>query len=252
MPRDRSHNRRPPSVDAPWVTEIRVTSLGNTKLCAGALISDRYVLTSANCISQRLPVIDVLLGSRMLGAGETNMVADISIHPEYDPVTMANDLALLRLDVPVKYIKTCCMPNSQRHADELLAQKSPLTVTGWGQSRDRTFSPTLLGQSLDYIPHNDCKPFWRRYHSGRLSQTGHLCAGKISGDPCFGDPGTPLMSLDRASQRYYLVGIQSFASSTCATGEPAVFTNIAQYLDWIINETREFGAICRNSKIQSA
>ena len=63
----------------------------------------------------------------------------------------------------------------------------------------------------------------------------HLCAGNKNGiDSCQGDSGGPLVCL--VNKEVLIVGIVSFGRGCADTSKiPGVYTNVAQYLDWITN-----------------
>ena len=54
-----------------------------------------------------------------------------------------------------------------------------------------------------------------------------------------GDSGGPL-AVKQEDGSYFLAGITSFGSETCAEGEPAVYTRVSEVRDWI-KQTMEAG-----------
>jgi V8-like Glu-specific endopeptidase len=69
--------------------------------CTGVLVADRVVLTAAHCAlaDGQTPLdFEVYVGDHVNGGtGRFYAVVDQHIHPSYDPMTYANDLALLEL-----------------------------------------------------------------------------------------------------------------------------------------------------------
>ena len=70
-------------------------------LCAGSLISSTYVLTSAHCVNSNLYL--VRLGAHDLSASaEANAVniavGRVTVHPEFNIRSIANDIALVQLN----------------------------------------------------------------------------------------------------------------------------------------------------------
>ena len=60
-------------------------------------------------------------------------------------------------------------------------------------------------------------------------------------DTCSVDPGGPLVAEGPGGglgPKQYLVGIFSFGSTKCGQGYPGVYTSIAYYLTWIIDNMR--------------
>lgn len=67
-----------------------------------------------------------------------------------------------------------------------------------------------------------------------------MCAGGIqSKDSCGGDSGGPLLFPGRSGNsgyRYVQRGIVSFGSKQCGVGGvPGVYTRVAFYMDWILD-----------------
>ncbi|MEP6605442.1 MAG: trypsin-like serine protease, partial [Nitrosospira sp.] len=68
--------------------------------CSGALITSRWVVTSAGCVANReVGELTVLIGTDSLNfGGQSKKVISIAVHAGYNPYTLENDLALLYLD----------------------------------------------------------------------------------------------------------------------------------------------------------
>ena len=67
---------------------------------------------------------------------------DITIHPNFNIATFANDFAIIKLATPVTFsdrIAPICLPTASTDYDDVLA-----TLTGWG-------SDTLLGNNFDIL-----------------------------------------------------------------------------------------------------
>lgn len=78
----------------------------NDLQCAGALISDRYVLTAAHCLNREPPAI-VRFGEHSIrseDAGQVDVpVESTVVHPEYSASAVYNDIALIKLSEPVTF-----------------------------------------------------------------------------------------------------------------------------------------------------
>lgn len=74
----------------------------------------------------------------------------------------------------------------------------------------------------------------------RLTEN-QLCAGGEKGkDVCKGDSGGPLMGIFRKGPlkgQWYQEGIVS-EGIACGVGYPAIYTRVARYSDWILNNLR--------------
>ena len=58
----------------------------------------------------------------------------------------------------------------------------------------------------------------------------------LQADACGGDSGGPLLHLN-SDYSWMVVGIVSFGPSSCAREVPGVYTKVANYLDWIKENT---------------
>ena len=60
-------------------------------------------------------------------------------------------------------------------------------------------------------------------------------AGK---DSCNGDSGGPLVYREFAGEPWYQIGIVSYGTNTCGSGEPGVYTKVTGQLQWIESKLR--------------
>ncbi|KAL1377192.1 hypothetical protein pipiens_016439 [Culex pipiens pipiens] len=234
----------------PWAVQL-VYKLGGNRYqspCSGVLISDRYVLTAAHCI-ESVPsswkLVHVLVAK--WGPDECVTIEEdrvcsqryeieqTIVHSSFDKdsISLPNDIALLKLKEAVqygKYIRPVCLP-LERSIRSLPVDKEEFTVVGWGQTDDGTKSKQLMQVVLTGKPIQDCR---RVFNPRKLSITDmQLCVGGEEGkDSCRGDSGGPLMRQVRGV--WYLVGVVSFGELQCGHKDhPSVYTNVAEYVDWI-------------------
>lgn len=90
---------------------------------------------------------------------------------------------------------------------------------------------------LNIIPNEQCNSL---ISDSRLLPKGlhenMLCVGVLSGgkDTCQGDSGGPLqVVLKNPYCMYSLIGVTSFGKFCGYANSPAIYTNIASYIDWI-------------------
>lgn len=96
--------------------------------------------------------------------------------------------------------------------------------------------------TLDIIPNSDCYPhFKNEITTGVLSQgitENIICSGYMKGgkDTCQGDSGGPLQEvLDDPYCMYNIIGVISFGKYCGYANQPAIYTNVAHYIQWIEN-----------------
>uniref|UniRef100_A0A182V4G1 CLIP domain-containing serine protease n=1 Tax=Anopheles merus TaxID=30066 RepID=A0A182V4G1_ANOME len=107
----------------------------------------------------------------------------------------------------------------------------PAYAAGWGKTESATASEKKLKVEMNIKSLQECAPVYQR--GGILLKQTHMCAGGVRGkDTCSGDSGGPLMRQMTGS--WYLIGVVSFGPQKCGTyGVPGVYTNVAEYVDWI-------------------
>ena len=245
----------------PWMALIAYdTGKSNPEFrCGGTIISRRYILTAAHCVTQLPADIRSLIGVRV---GEHDIskerdcdydedglevrcaeryqdfgVDSIYYHPDYTRTKLQNDIALIKLNDSIDFrplnVKPICLPFGT--AATLKSKKA--IVTGWGATEMGPRSQDLLQAKLPLVTNDQCREAFRR-----STQIWHkqLCAGGLRDvDSCFGDSGGPLQALgiyNGNTARIVQYGVVSFGSRECGTaGVPGVYTRVAYYVDWILN-----------------
>jgi secreted trypsin-like serine protease len=159
-------------------------------------------------------------------------------HESYQNPKMRHDLALVRLDRPIifdTFVSPICMPEGP-----LLTMNhkgSVMEVAGWGvhdMTSHRT-STLLLHVRVPIVNPRFCDKTLGKFAS---VGPGQLCAGgQIGFDSCGGDSGGPLMkaAVVNGPPKYYVIGVVSFGAVNCGSQAPAVYTDVAYYMNWILD-----------------
>ncbi|XP_022083408.1 enteropeptidase-like [Acanthaster planci] len=215
----------------PWIGSLRDEY--SEHRCGATLITNRWAVTAAHCLGS---VHHIVLGSTNFHGNPASrreiMVETVFPHPFYDPVNLDNDIALVKLESPVKFsgaIRPACLNTEQ---NETLVFDT-CYIAGWGHtSAGGAVSYDLQEARLPLVPQDICQD---QSNSPHLVSKNQLCAGVTEGgiDTCQGDSGGPLMCLS-VGNRWKLVGITSSGSAECGAPEsPGIYTRVSKYLDFL-------------------
>ncbi|CAM5175702.1 unnamed protein product [Eretmochelys imbricata] len=207
----------------PWQAAIFEHS---TYKCGATLLSSRWVLTAAHCLTGP---IHVRLGDYKLyareGSEQYKAVAKSIIHPGYNCTDHDNDIMLLKLQTPAtlnRYIQPlglayqCAEPGEQ------------CSVSGWGTTLNAPENITIIlyCTMVHIVSNEQCKASFPGHINRNM-----LCAGLKGGgtNSCEGDSGGPLVCNGK------LQGVVSWGDVPCAsTPKPSVYVNVCKYHHWLL------------------
>ncbi|XP_060807818.1 phenoloxidase-activating enzyme [Amyelois transitella] len=243
----------------PWLVIIEYSKDNKIKLlCGGTLISSRYVLTAGHCVSGQVLDIGTPKNVRLgeydttndgqdcvdVGGGQdcNDPVLIVPIeryfsHPEYDPLSKKNDIALIRLrqNAPfTDFIRPICLPTTDVTTGR--SSNFNMTVAGWGAvSETVSRSAIKLYVKLPYVDRQQCQVAYSTSRRRANLWEKQICAGgQKDRDSCKGDSGGPLMHENVDERRYELVGVVSFGPKPCGIENiPGVYTKVFAYKNWI-------------------
>uniref|UniRef100_A0A182WMS8 CLIP domain-containing serine protease n=1 Tax=Anopheles minimus TaxID=112268 RepID=A0A182WMS8_9DIPT len=218
--------------------------------CGGSIINERYIVTAAHCINsipRNWKVHRVRLGEWDLGSSsdcEDDFcsvapidldIEKIIVHTGYDTRDKShhNDIALIRFNREIHYsatVRPICLPLADTIRNRAHAGLTSYAA-GWGKTETATASQKKLKVELKVTDLKDCAPVYQR--NSIIIDSTQMCAGGVRlKDTCSGDSGGPLMR--QIAGAWYLIGVVSFGPQKCGTaGVPGVYTNVAEYVDWI-------------------
>lgn len=232
--------------------------------CGGTLVDANHVITAAHCITsaQGVPTGSGLIRVGWSGttsrAATTLPVRRTSVHPMYDPSTLAFDIAVLELTSPIPGATPMLVASAARSALALQAG-STVSAAGFGStSVDGPVSNRMQVADLMVIPDRVCSKERIAYRIGTVDFYGYgrefdagsaVCAiGVIPNteliiDTCQGDSGGPLYAGSGVSAR--LIGVVSMGEGCAgfsrpgqemATKRPGVYTETGAALTWLAAE----------------
>lgn len=119
----------------PYQVSLRLVN-GN-HFCSGAILNNRWVITTGVCMVGRSPPIILVFAAVHLRSGPDGMpyiVDRIKMHNQFNPARWINDVALIRTAHPfifiIPLIRAIALPRT-----DTTAAGVPLTVSGWGYVR---------------------------------------------------------------------------------------------------------------------
>lgn len=218
-------------------------------VCSATLISNQWVATAAHCVRKHRPdELKVRLGEWDVNRDDEfypfveSNIREIIIHPDFQASSLINDIALMRMEITIDaqqmpHISPSCLATP----DELFNGQR-CWLTGWGKDafgQGGSFQSVLKKVDLPVVGRQDCE-FALRYQTklGKFFRlhSSNICAGGERGkDACEGDGGAGLYCQEPETGLTKVVGLVSWGVGCGQKGVPGVYTNLANFYNWIEN-----------------
>ncbi|MGH0168680.1 UNVERIFIED_CONTAM: hypothetical protein FKN15_054986 [Acipenser sinensis] len=224
----------------PWQVSLHFKTSGHT--CGASIISERWLVSAAHCfptsnLEYRNPgswlTYSGLYTQLDYSSAESRKLKSITVHPNYNPFTFDNDVAVLELSDPLEFSSTVyplCLPD----ATHTFPAGKSCFVTGWGALAESGPLANILQKAeVKIINDTVCDTVMSGEVTSRM-----LCSGYLTGgvDACQGDSGGPLVCQE-SSGRWFQSGIVSWGDGCARRNKPGVYSRVTQLRGWIKEQT---------------
>jgi len=228
----------------PWI--ISMLDSSGYWYCGGTILSDQWIISASHCVDgSKAKDVFIRVGDHdntdpddtKFNKKQTFGVKKILMHPGYDPQTVNNDVALLKLDKKINFkdfddtVAPICLP------EKLKAYSGEkVTVAGWGLLKENGDQPSKLRKvDLEVLPMHTCRDDYGYKKSWITSRM--LCTFAKDQDACQGDSGGPLIWENKDRGVYELIGVVSWGIGCASRNHPGVFAKLSYFLPWVMRKT---------------
>lgn len=219
----------------PWHVSLTITNANApATYCGGSLISSRYILTAATCITKAIS-IKANYGSITFSAPlQTQNTSNFMVHPQFNPVYNLNNIAIIRLNEEVWYTndkRAILLVGQSTGSSSFVNATSYISGFGVAQNKVNYLSEKLRYAFTTVVANTLCQ----QYYPPSYVRTETMCTmGYINSlqSGCYGDEGGALVT--NIDGTWYQIGLISTIHGNGCTGTyPNLHTRITPYLQWI-------------------
>ncbi|XP_053577107.1 hepatocyte growth factor-like protein isoform X2 [Bombina bombina] len=214
--------------NSPWTVSLR--NREGKHFCGGSLVKDNWVISTRQCFTScdaDLTGYEAMMGSLFKNPGPND--PDAQSVPISRIVCGPSDsgLVMLKLEKSVTLnsrVAVICLP-PERY---IVPDGTECEITGWGDTKGTGY-PDVMKVAKFYVLNNgECNV----YHKGKVKDN-DICTRPMTVEigACEGDYGGPLSCL--TLDCWVLEGVIIPARGCGKRNQPAIFTRVSVYVDWI-------------------
>ncbi|OQV18136.1 putative Transmembrane protease serine 11G [Hypsibius exemplaris] len=241
-----------------WCWQVALTDRNGTIFGSGALLDGRNVVTLAHKVAERRPE-DILL---VLGASDFLRPVDraddaiwftapthIVVHHDFNALTYANDIAILRIPLaPCNQKNICpvCINDIPVGSAPSIDRLNNCSITGWGPLSAAGFPTGIRETPVKVVDNAVCQKNLRDIGVVGFTVPDSLfCTSSINEikttntRACESDGGAPIVCLDN-DERWYLRGLITLGVDACSfeSSSPLLMTDVGMFFNWIKIQVR--------------
>ncbi|XP_069077935.1 inactive serine protease PAMR1 isoform X2 [Pleurodeles waltl] len=226
-------------------------------ICSGALLNERTVVVAAHCVTElgktnviKTAEMKVVLGkfyrddAREEKSLQNLRISAIIVHPNYDPILLDSDIALLKLLDKAKVsarVQPVCLATSKDLNTS--SSEALIIITGWkilmGPQDPSYKNDTIRAGAVRVVDSLSCE---QQYEENGISVSiteSMFCAQQareVTSNICPSETGgiAVIPPMDGPAAKWYLRGLVSWGyDKTCSNELYSGYTKVAPFQDWI-------------------
>ncbi|KAJ2446101.1 hypothetical protein IWW46_001123 [Coemansia sp. RSA 2440] len=229
----------------PFAVRLTITTGSDNLLCGGTLIDNDLVVTAGHCMVDSTynnvfepNEVTVCYGASSITKQSCTTARNITVHPDYDPMTLQNDIALIKITA----LKLSSSVNTVPIFTGALDEGTKLTTMGWGKTQSNSSSSlptTLMSVEIEVGDAKTCQQAQPSYKSAAGPEVCSVNALTPGKDSCQGDSGSP--AVVESNGQVYIAALTSSGvdladpgAVDCATKDGlAFYTHVYYFADFI-------------------
>eukprot|EP00541_Cyclophora_tenuis_P016416 CAMPEP_0116559890 /NCGR_PEP_ID=MMETSP0397-20121206/10664_1 /TAXON_ID=216820 /ORGANISM="Cyclophora tenuis, Strain ECT3854" /LENGTH=578 /DNA_ID=CAMNT_0004085743 /DNA_START=41 /DNA_END=1777 /DNA_ORIENTATION=- len=229
----------------PYYAILDVETPAGFFFCGAVLVNDDILLTTAECTTGFTSIFAAVNftveAETPTGFEYFREVTNVFVHPEFNATNNRNDLAVLKLELPVNQVAPISI-RAQRVGNGV-----EVTAVGFGELAANTnnFPDILQEVEIVTIPTQDCNARYAGTGVTVLNQR-QVCALAPGRDTCNGDAGGPVVMKGATVADDQLVFLTSFGIGCADENRPGIYVRLhhfAQFVDDALCDFSDFRPI---------